>query len=250
MRSCVSLLCLSFCSIIQPAFAAPVQFALSGTVHVNFHQGPLPDGIFEGAPWTGILTYDTEIPDSWPDLMDEQRGYYVSDQISLRLDFGPTYFVPEPDTAFLLVGNDLDWPQGELPPTPKFVWRGDSLVFQSNEFQTNSPYRLGGIDLTWVDPTGAAFGSDSLPSMLMPGMFSMPDIDISRGLLGPGAEGYFISASVDRIDVIPEPNSSLLAILASGLLVCVIALRSVWTLSSRRLGYAAESITPVCRRIE
>src|SRR5688500_185374 len=109
---------------MRPTIAAPVQFALSGTVHVNFHRGPLPDGIYDGAPWTGLLSYDTSIADTWPDSADGNRGYYVSEEISLRLDFGPTYFIPEPDTAFLLVGNDIDWPQGEMPPTPKFGRRG------------------------------------------------------------------------------------------------------------------------------
>jgi hypothetical protein len=236
MRYCLLLISLPLVVLLQPANAAPVQFALSGTVHVNFHQGPLPDGIFEGAPWNGILTYDTDIPDSWPELTDEQRGMYVSDRISLRLDFGPTYFIPESDTTFLLVGNNLDWPQGELPPTPKFVWRGDSLVFQSNEFQTNSPYELGGIDLTWVDPSGTSFDSDSLPTLLQPGMFPMPDIDVIRGLLSLGAEGYSISASVNRIDLIPEPQSVLLLIAAAGLLLCVSLIRSSWTRSTGRVG--------------
>ncbi len=99
------------------AVAAPIQFQIAGTIDMQFQVGPLPPGIFQGAPFRAFLSYELATRDSRPD--DPNRGYYSTgnNEDNYLLIRAGASEIRSNGPLSLFVGNDLDNAQEifELP---------------------------------------------------------------------------------------------------------------------------------------
>jgi len=203
-----------------------IKFAVSGTIDVQFQVGPLPPGIFQGAPFQAILSYELTTPDSQAD--DPQRGLYSTFNIAdnFLLIRAGTSEMRSIDPLTLWIGNDVDEPQ-EL-----FEFPDDTFSVLDVPFTGNFEHSiLSKMVLRWSDPSLSAFTSDALPTMLdsthffdaialnlNPPQFVQPFIEISTFEIDPRVFQFTVRALVDSITVIPEPTtlcSSLVALFAA-----------------------------------
>ena len=190
--------------------AAPIQFKITGTIDVQFQVGPLPQGIFQGAPFQAILSYELATPDSRPD--DPKRGFYstTSSENNYLLIRAGESEIRSIGPLSLFVGNDLD------STLEIFELPDDTFGLRDVEFSGNfehSSFAL--MAFRWNDPTRSAFSSDALPVALDSAAFEGPFIDVRTIQFDPRVNQFSFRANVDSISLVPEPTSlfgSLMAI--------------------------------------
>lgn len=211
--------------------AAPIQFRMTGTIEVQFQVGPLPPGIFQGAPFDAILSYDLATPDSRPD--DPNRGFYSTSNVEdnfLVVRAGSSEIVSDDPLTFW-IGDDVDQPQ-EL-----FEFPNDTFSILNVPFMGNFEHSgISSMVFRWNDPTRSVLTSDALPTTLDPTQFFDPFalnfdppqfvqsfIEISTFELDPRVHQFTLRAFVDSITVIPEPPA--LVIIAVSIIFGVLWLR-------------------------
>ncbi len=221
------------------AAAAPIQFRISGTIEVEFQVGPLPPGIFEGAPFEAILSYDLATPDSQPD--DPNRGFYstTGTENNFLVIRAGTSEMRSVDPLTFWIGNDVDEPQ-EI-----FEFRNDTFSILDVPFQGNFEHSsISEFAFRWNDPTRSALTSDALPLELdptrffdalslnlTPPQFVQPFIEVSTFQFDPRVFQFRFRAFVDSISVIPEPATS-----ASSMIVLALTAGFVRSYRFRRAG--------------
>ena len=154
-------------SAASVAAAAPIQFRMTGKFDVVAQVGPLPDGIFQNAPFEAILSYDLTTPDSQPE--DPSRGYYraIGDEVNYLLIRAGESEIRSIEGLALWVGNDVDEPQ------QLFESRDDTFAIRDAAVTANfeiSRYSL--MVFHWNDPSRSVFSADSLPTSLDPTRFT------------------------------------------------------------------------------
>jgi len=220
MIAATCLLGLSGLNCASIAEAAPIQFRMIGTIEVEFQVGPLPPGIFEGAPFEAILSYDSTIADGQPD--DPQRGLYVpippnTDENFLFIRAGTSEIRSK--GLSLWVGNDVDDVQ-ELFEVPDDTFR--SL---GSEFTANFDFVFTKLVFIWNDPTRQVFSSDELPTILDAQSFSNPFIEITTIALDPRIHQFTVHALVNSIEIIPEPATFVHSISAISIIATCTGIR-------------------------
>ena len=209
---------------IPDATAAPIQFSMTGTIDVQFQVGPLPPGIFHGAPFEAILSYDLATSDSRPD--DPSRGFYSTtsrEDNFLLIRIGESV-IRSDDPLTFDVSNDRDI----VDPMAIDGFPDDSFSILNVPFLGNFEHsNLNSIVFRWTDPTRMAFDSDALPTTLDPSQFFDPFalnftppqfvpafIEISTFQIDPRVTQFTLRAFVDLITVIPEPSALSLLLVA------------------------------------
>jgi hypothetical protein len=193
--------------------AAPITFQLSGVLTQVVQPPPVAppplEGFHVGQPFWGRLTYDTGVPDLFPD--DSQRGYYLQDPeagaTGLEFYVGHDFFRTDPAQGFALsMGNDI--PTGVLLELPgdSFTYNGGSAV---SSLQGDVPWlKLGAIS-AWIDSSSKVFANDSLPTAFDVLAFDRMEIEASIILTPfPFFSQIILTGAVEEIYLVPEPNGS------------------------------------------
>lgn len=195
---------------IPIASAAPIQYSITGTIDVQFQVGPLPPGVFQGAPFEAILSYDLATPDSQPD--EPNRGIYSTNGVVnnfLLVRAGETFFRSVAPLT-LDVGNDRDIDD----PISIDGFPDDSFSLAAVPFEGNFEQpSISIMRLRLYDPTRLAFDSDALPTNLNQGEFvdpfslDDPFIEISTFELDSRVHQFTVHGVIGSITVIPEPSA-------------------------------------------
>jgi len=218
----------------RQTWAAIVEISVSGRIGVDDRDGLLPDSIRNGEPWSGVIRYDTGIPDGDP---DPKFGYYFDatrpDSLSISVTIqGHTFYGGHGELQAQVL-NDIVFD----PEQPINFLPGDSLAIGGPMSQ--SPYLLdtSSIFFYWYDPSGAALFNDAVPTSFDPfafvqaGVFantSLPTFSPiwivihDTGLTTPTHTIYYtVVASIEHaeIRIVPEPG----AITSSLIVVALIA---------------------------
>jgi len=202
------------------AKAAPIQYRMTGTIDVQFQVGPLPPGIFQGAPFEAILAYDLATPDNRPN--DPQRGLYSTTNVEdnfLLIRAGASEMRSVGNLSFE-VGNDRDIDD----PMAIDGFPDDSFILGGVPFEGNFEHSsIAILRFRLYDPTRSAFASDELPMYLNPDNFvdpfslADPFIEVSTFQFDPRVYQFTFHAVVDSITVVPEPTAIGLACSALGM---------------------------------
>ena len=193
----------------ESARAELMQFRMTGTIDIRKQVGELPAGIFQGAPFEAILSYDLTTADS--QAADLQRGFYsaigeINNFLVIRA--GPSE-IRSTNGLALWIGNDIS----EL----KDIWelRGDTLRMMDSNLSANFEMpSIARISLLCNDPTQSAFSSDALPIGLDALSFTDAIIDVKTFEIDNRVRQFAFHAQVHSIEVVPEPSALALASLA------------------------------------
>ena len=219
-----------------PAHGEVIHFRMTGAITIDSHFGPLPDGIYEGAPFVVDLVYDTALQDGRPD--DPRRGIYggkaripgarprIGPNHSISFRAGPSEIHASDDLS-LWVGNDID----REPPASLGLnlWehKGDNFQMFDSYIEGNFPLAtFRQITFDWRDPSGTAFEGDSLPTTLDLSAFSDTWFRVFTGSLG-WEPVFDLRGIVTEIVIVPEPSSLALASIAG------LAIIGRWRLTRR-----------------
>ena len=198
------------------SYGAPIRFEMTGTIDVQFLIGELPEGVYQGAPFTAYLSYDTDTPDLLPD--DPLRARYSTGSNSeseLLLIAGATHFQSRSFLSFYL-GNDVE---DDIPFDQKVDLRdrpGDVFSASGGGFDANFDHlNLNAFRFNWHDPFGLALSSEALPTRIDVQGFEDPFIEISTFEFDSRIWQFTVHANVESIRVVPEPGAFSLLFLGS-----------------------------------
>lgn len=199
-----------------------IVFRMTGTFEVERQVGPLPAGIWEGAPFEAFLSYDLATPDSQAD--DVRRGFYLApdeQENYLLIKAGPTEIRSTSGLTFWI---------GDGVEEARELWELPDDTFQmfDNPFTGNFVHpRSAGLAIRWNDPTGTVFSSDAFPTSLQPSNFTAPFIQVQAIEGDPRLYQFSLRANVESITVVPEPSALMLALTGIVMILLLSGVRRV-----------------------
>jgi hypothetical protein len=201
------------------AHADLIRFRLTGTVTVE-DELILPPDVVTGAPFTAYLSYDTSVPDQWPD--DPNRGAYLVEsslgQVELILQVGSLKICNAPGSnAHIQVYNDAGLIPGLSPPAD-FLLLSMPSIGGPESFHPK-------ISLNLLDSQFMAWSSDSLPTVIDLRLLEGAYIFANGGAFRE--RFYSIKGEISEFVRIPEASSLQTSF-------CSVALLSLLAKSQRR----------------
>jgi len=189
----IAILALTF--IAAHVHGAIITWEFAGEVTVvNDSQGTLGGRVQVGDPFSGTYTFDSTMPDTWPD--DPGYGSYDSGASGMHLDIGELQITAPGSDCSLWVSNGSD---------------KDGVGIFAGGFASDGIQILE-LPLRFRDAPTSLFSDDSLP-LTCPdvNVFGQRTLFIDGYVLGnPNAR--FLITGVTR-SLIPEPDSLLLLFL-------------------------------------
>ena len=209
--------------------AAIIEISVSGRIGVDDRLGLLPDSIQTGEPWSGVIRYRTDLPDSDP---DPKHALYFDrmrvDALSISVNIHGHTFAGGNGELQAEVLNDIVFDPGQVfnfPPGDLFSIFGP---------MSQSPYLLDhpSISFSWYDPSGLALQGVEMPTSFEPfdfvqgGGYAEPGLPTFSpifvvihdvGLSTPTHTiSYIVVASIETADVrvVPEPDTVVPGVLA------------------------------------
>jgi len=181
--------------LVVPVKATPVIFNFSGTITGVTDNNNLLDGsIIVGDTYSGMLSYDSSLPDTVSD-----PTVYSSGSLSSSV------------TGVVTAGNYVfTGGSGTIDLQNK---SSDSLLFLL-PYTSTPPINLGSnpgraIFLRFLDSSGTVFPNDSLPTNLDLNNFTSVGLQLF-GDSGPGNPLFSVSGDTNSLNAIPEPSTMLL----------------------------------------